>query len=120
MRPKGFCGSFLKLLGVQKMKNLIFAAMLAAGLAGATLPAEAGGHEWWRGCGGHAYEGCDGIQRGPYARHYRGHGGGYGHRGRQMDVEVWHRRVYQGTVIVPRGTLIVPRDGRPAIFIPAR
>src|SRR3989344_2446325 len=96
MRPKGFCGAFLKLLGGQKIKTLIFAAMLGAGLAGATLPAEAGGHEWWRGCGGHAYEGCDGIQRGPDARHYPGHGGGHGHPGPPVGVGGWDPRGYPG------------------------
>ncbi len=73
------------------MKHLIFAALVAAGLAGATLPADAGGHEWWRSCGGHAYEGCDGIPRGPYAHGY-GHYRGHGYRRGSVNVEVWQRR----------------------------
>lgn len=62
-------------------------AMLAAIALWSAIPtpANAGGHEWWRSCGGHTYEGCDGVRRGPYAdrRHQPGrvHRGHQGHRG---------------------------------------
>lgn len=54
-------------------KSKIFSFLVAGLFLGLAMflsssPAEAGGHEWWRSCGGHTYEGCNGRQYGPYAR----------------------------------------------------
>lgn len=60
-----------------EMKSIFLVAVMAAGLVAVAMPqpAQAGGHESWRSCGGMYYEGCDGIARGPYAAdHRRGYG----------------------------------------------
>lgn len=49
------------------MRSLILFSALAGIFFGLFVPAEAGQRNRWRDCGGHTYEGCDGIQRGPYA-----------------------------------------------------
>lgn len=74
--------------------KILIAALAAAGLAAATLPAEAGG--WHR-------QQC-GWQHGRWCC-------------RVVEVEIFHRRVYEGTLLVPRGTLLVPHDGGEPIFI---
>lgn len=77
------------------MNKSIFAALMAAGLAAAMLPAEAGGRHRQQ-CGWYQGRWCC----------------------RVVEVEIFHRRVYEGTFLVPRGTLLVPRDGGEPIFIP--
>lgn len=84
------------------MLRILFLAALAAAFVGfgGLEPAAAGGHEWWRSCGGHTYEGCDGVPRGPYAHGHRGAGHadfGRGTRGGyyvppQVHGGSWHRR----------------------------
>ena len=73
------------------MNKLILAAVMAAGVLAAT-PADA---QWWRSCGGHAYEGCDGVQRGPYAvqRHVRNY---RYHVPPRVHACAWHRRNFFG------------------------
>lgn len=82
--------------------KILIAALVVAGLGAATFPAEAGGrHRHGPGCG-HQPQQC----------------GGYSCQQGYVEVEQWVVRRHVGTLIVPRGQLIVPHDGSAPIFIP--
>ena len=100
-------------------------AALAIGVAASLLPDPAAA-QYHSGYGGNcerplvAWRGargtCDGY--GP-ARAHHGHGGHRGghHGGGGVRIIVGPP-LYLGTVVVPRGQLLVPRGGGPTIFIP--